>query len=210
MRVALARAVYSRADVFLFDDPLAAVDAHVGQHIFDSLFCNALSSATRVLVTNAVQYLASPAVERVVVLERGAIVADGSYASLLHLESGSSVFRALVEARLGAASCRVVAPGPLRRTRGPAGTVASDTQSESAVALSGQSPQLEGNGAVSKVVTDAVASGKLVTVEHRGKGSIARGVYLTWLRDMGPLPLVIYAILCFVLAEGCALALDLW
>ena len=29
-RVALARAVYARADVLLFDDPLSAVDAHVG------------------------------------------------------------------------------------------------------------------------------------------------------------------------------------
>lgn len=33
-RVALARAVYANADVLLLDDPLAAVDAHVGQHLF--------------------------------------------------------------------------------------------------------------------------------------------------------------------------------
>ncbi len=34
-RVSLARAVYNHADVYLLDDPLSAVDSHVGKHIFD-------------------------------------------------------------------------------------------------------------------------------------------------------------------------------
>ena len=39
-RVAIARAVYNNADVYLFDDPLSAVDAHVGNHIFQKVIGN--------------------------------------------------------------------------------------------------------------------------------------------------------------------------
>ena len=34
-RIAIARAVYNDADIYLFDDPLSAVDAHVSKHLFD-------------------------------------------------------------------------------------------------------------------------------------------------------------------------------
>ena len=35
--MSLARAVYQEADVYYFDDPLSAVDSHVGKHIFDKV-----------------------------------------------------------------------------------------------------------------------------------------------------------------------------
>ena len=36
-RISLARSVYSNADIYLLDDPLSAVDAHVGKSIFDQV-----------------------------------------------------------------------------------------------------------------------------------------------------------------------------
>ena len=35
--MSLARAVYQEADVYLLDDPLSAVDSHVGKHIFEKV-----------------------------------------------------------------------------------------------------------------------------------------------------------------------------
>ena len=46
-RVALARAVYAAADVYLLDDPLSAVDAHVGKHLFERCICGALMAAAK-------------------------------------------------------------------------------------------------------------------------------------------------------------------
>ena len=55
-RVALARAVYADAEVYLMDDVLSAVDAHVGMHIFEHTIQGQLSGKTRILVTNQLQF----------------------------------------------------------------------------------------------------------------------------------------------------------
>ena len=54
-RISLARAVYSDRDIFLLDDPLSAVDAHVGKHIFEECIKRELSGKSIILVTHQVQ-----------------------------------------------------------------------------------------------------------------------------------------------------------
>ncbi|XP_036267186.1 ATP-binding cassette sub-family C member 6 isoform X2 [Pipistrellus kuhlii] len=83
-RVSLARAVYRKAAVYLLDDPLASLDAHVGQHIFNQVIGpnGLLQGTTRILVTHALQVL--PQADRIVVLEDGAIAEMGSYQELLN------------------------------------------------------------------------------------------------------------------------------
>ncbi|XP_071598004.1 ATP-binding cassette sub-family C member 4 isoform X2 [Heliangelus exortis] len=56
-RVNLARAVYQDADIYLLDDPLSAVDAEVGRHLFEKCICQALHQKISVLVTHQLQYL---------------------------------------------------------------------------------------------------------------------------------------------------------
>jgi ABC-type iron transport system FetAB ATPase subunit len=51
-RVALARACYANADIYLLDDPLSAVDAHVGKKLLRSCIGGLLRNKTRVLATH--------------------------------------------------------------------------------------------------------------------------------------------------------------
>ncbi|KAJ2737623.1 hypothetical protein H4R23_001706 [Coemansia sp. Cherry 401B] len=86
-RVSLARAVYARADVYILDDPLAAVDAHVGKHIFTQVLGpqGLLKSRARILITNAVQYLSN--VGHIVMLQDGAVIDQGSFAQSMARQS---------------------------------------------------------------------------------------------------------------------------
>ncbi|XP_044034326.1 ATP-binding cassette sub-family C member 3 isoform X1 [Siniperca chuatsi] len=82
-RVSLARALYSDADVYLLDDPLSAVDAHVSKHIFDNLIGpgGLLKGKTRILVTHGISFL--PQVDNIMVIVEGRVSEMGSYQELL-------------------------------------------------------------------------------------------------------------------------------
>uniref|UniRef100_A0A8D3B231 Multidrug resistance-associated protein 4 n=1 Tax=Scophthalmus maximus TaxID=52904 RepID=A0A8D3B231_SCOMX len=66
-RVSLARSVYQDADIYLLDDPLSAVDAEVGRHLFEECICGLLRKKPRILVTHQLQYL--KAADHIVVLK---------------------------------------------------------------------------------------------------------------------------------------------
>ncbi|KAG6330747.1 hypothetical protein ID866_8342 [Astraeus odoratus] len=101
-RVALARAVYARADLILLDDVLAAVDAHVARHVFDNVIGpqGLLATKARVLVTNSISYLKY--FDRSVYLRRGIILESGSYTDLM--ANPDSEVRKLVQNYAGSSS----------------------------------------------------------------------------------------------------------
>eukprot|EP00178_Gracilaria_changii_P005265 TRINITY_DN1862_c0_g1_i1.p1 TRINITY_DN1862_c0_g1~~TRINITY_DN1862_c0_g1_i1.p1 ORF type:complete len:1372 (+),score=202.17 TRINITY_DN1862_c0_g1_i1:5348-9463(+) len=81
-RVSIARAVYADADVYLFDDPLSALDAHVSREVFEKCLSKRgfLKRKLRVLITNQVHVL--PECDKVLFLEQGTIRSQGSYSTL--------------------------------------------------------------------------------------------------------------------------------
>lgn len=104
-RIGMARAVYHDADIYLLDDPIAAVDAHVGKHLFQQCIVNELllnrsrskttnKKSSVILVTNAIQYLSDPHVDKIIVLDNGAVAEVGSYKELS--ENPNSLFSAFL------------------------------------------------------------------------------------------------------------------
>jgi ABC-type multidrug transport system fused ATPase/permease subunit len=85
-RVALARAVYARADVYLFDDCLSAVDQHVGRHLMDNVLgaSGLLASKARVLATNSIPVLAEA--HFVTLIRDGKILEKGTYKHLMAMK----------------------------------------------------------------------------------------------------------------------------
>eukprot|EP00794_Sanderia_malayensis_P019839 gene19839-21781_t len=81
-RIALARAAYQDKDIYLLDDPLAAVDAHVAEHLFNECILGLLGNKTRVLCTHHTKYLWKA--DYIIVLNEGRIVIAGEPQDILN------------------------------------------------------------------------------------------------------------------------------
>ncbi|KAL3108383.1 hypothetical protein niasHT_015305 [Heterodera trifolii] len=81
-RVNLARALYRRADIYLLDDPLSAVDAIVGRRLFDHAIgpSSMIKGSTRILVTHSLAFLNQ--CDWIVVLDDGQIKSQGTFTDL--------------------------------------------------------------------------------------------------------------------------------
>ncbi len=84
--------MYSDADIILLDDPLSAVDSHVGKHLFEQAIQKYWGDKIVVLSTNQLQYL--PYADKVIFLNNGEVVADGTFTELLE---SSSMFKEQME-----------------------------------------------------------------------------------------------------------------
>lgn len=79
-RVSLARALYSDADIYILDDILSAVDAHVGAFLFSMTIMNYLKQKTVLLITHSLFYVSH--CDRILIFEDGQIVESGTFSQL--------------------------------------------------------------------------------------------------------------------------------
>lgn len=85
-RMNIARAIYFDADIVLMDDPLSAVDAHVGRHIMDNAICGLLKDKCRILATHQLHVLSR--CDRIIWVEDGRIQAVDTFDNLMANNEG--------------------------------------------------------------------------------------------------------------------------
>ena len=82
-RISIARAMYSNRDIYLIDDALSALDAHVGHNVMENAFKGALDGKTRVMVTHQLKLL--PEFDNVILMKLGKIACKGAFSEIKEL-----------------------------------------------------------------------------------------------------------------------------
>ncbi|XP_055346894.1 uncharacterized protein LOC129594288 [Paramacrobiotus metropolitanus] len=225
-RVSLARAVYSGADVYFLDDPLSAVDAHVGKHIFEKVIgpSGILSHKTRILVTHGIGFL--PRTDQIIVIDNGGISEFGTYKQLLHNNGAFAEFvrTYLVEEAETAeetdpdeAAVKQDILNEIGRERN--GSIASLSSSLSKVrkVLRQESrPSIKeklsekhaANGAI-PMAERKQSKAKLVAVEHTESGKVKAGIYILFLRHM-TWPIVSMVFAFYILSNAANVSTNYW
>lgn len=190
-RVNLARAVYQDADIYLLDDPLSAVDAEVGRHLFEQCICGVLKNKPRILVTHQLQYL--KAADEILVLKEGHMVAKGTYEELQ--QSGVD-FTSLLKAEEEEEQLQQPPSEGHARSR---------TLSENSVRSQTSSVHSVKDG-------DNLPAEQVQTVpeEIRADGNISAKLYLKYLRAGANVLLLVVVMLINLLAQVAYVMQDWW
>ncbi|KAJ1441278.1 P-loop containing nucleoside triphosphate hydrolase [Sesbania bispinosa] len=200
-RIQIARALYQDADIYLFDDPFSAVDAHTGSHLFKECLLGLLNSKTVVYVTHQVEFL--PCADLILVMKDGKITQCGKYYDLLN--SGTD-FMELVCAHREALSALDSLDGDTVSDK------ISTSKQNVIVSLSHDVEEKDVKNVVQNGGTDDKCDpkGQLVQEEEREKGKVGFSVYWKYITTAygGALvPLIFLAEIMFLLLE---IASDFW
>ncbi|XP_067139263.1 multidrug resistance-associated protein 1-like [Centruroides vittatus] len=200
-RVSLARAVYQNADIYLLDDPLSAVDSHVGKHIFQHVIGpkGMLKSKTRVLVTHAVSVL--PEVDMIVVLKDGKIQEMGTYKELL--EKGGS-FAEFLQEHLRTEN---VVTDKENEETDPKIPISRTTSLERSI--SRQFSTLSQRSESKELTVVNPISGQLIEEEKMEIGKVKTAIYLKYLKHIG-LQFTIPIVVSYILYQGFEIGSNLW
>ncbi|OQS03568.1 ATP-binding Cassette (ABC) Superfamily, partial [Thraustotheca clavata] len=183
-RVALARAVYQDADIYLLDDILAAVDSHVGAAMFEQCIQGTLKNKLVILVTNGLHLLQH--CDRIVILQSSKVVDIGKYDDLI----AESTLQSLVQSYI-----------PPTTSDECIEDVVSDDEF-------GTTPGHQLLRVPSSEIIEKTRH--LITNEDRSLGDVAWPIYMVWIRACGGLIVGFCILLVFLVAQISNISATFW
>ncbi|KAH9652210.1 ABC transporter C family member 3 [Citrus sinensis] len=200
-RIQIARALYQDADIYLFDDPFSAVDAHTGSHLFKEVLLGLLNSKTVLYVTHQVEFL--PAADLVLVIKDGKITQAGKYTDVIN--SGTD-FMELVDAHKQALSTLDSIEGRPLSEKGSANGENDGTSATDGVVKEVENKEVQ-NDREDKV---AEPQRQLVQEEEREKGKVEFSVYWKYITAAYGGVLVPFILLAQTLFQILQIASNYW
>ncbi|XP_059668420.1 ABC transporter C family member 12-like [Cornus florida] len=191
-RISMARAVYSNSDVYIFDDPLSALDAHVGRQVFNNCIKEELRGKTRVLVTNQLHFLHQ--VDRIILVSEGMVKEEGTFEEL---SKSGMLFQKLVE-NVGKMEENV-------------------NEKEDGIKIDHKSSKPAANGVLNELPKNEISTKKrkegksvLIKQEERETGVISWNVFSRYKDALGGLWVVMILFMCYTLTEVLRVLSSTW
>ena len=187
-RVSLARAIYQDCDIYLLDDPLSAVDPHVGKHIFDECIVGLLKARNKTVILPTHSLIFLQYADQIVTLGDETIKENGTYKELINR---GGAFAELMRVHASVSSAEH--DGENSKDETTAETQAADktdeqTKPDSPKSASGTPKSGKGK------------SGVLMKVEERERGKVNTDVYMYYAAQCGK-SLVLLVLGCFVVGQ---------
>ncbi|KAJ0987914.1 hypothetical protein J5N97_006270 [Dioscorea zingiberensis] len=197
-RLQIARALYRDADIYLFDDPFSAVDAHTGNHIFKECILKCLGPKTVIYVTHQVEFLSNA--DSILVMKDGRINQVGRYSDIVNVEAD---LMALVKAHMNSLS----AVNPFNELQPDDSKAVNDLSSQhlvecdsySAVKVEDKYDEL-----------NASLTGQLIQEEERESGNVGLSVYWRYITALHKGALVPFILLAYILFQILQICSNYW
>ncbi|SCU90191.1 LADA_0F02432g1_1 [Lachancea dasiensis] len=194
-RLSLARAVYARADTYLLDDPLAAVDEHVAKHLIEHVLGSTglLSTKVKVLATNKISVLSIA--DSITLLENGEITQQGSYHDVT---SDNSSALSKIIASYGKKSLKGKKEGSTDSPTSESSTVAEDNidlrklEEDKSIESDGRSLRRASNATLRSLGFGDDERPSLK--EHREQGKVKWEIYLEYAKACNPRHVMVFMV----------------
>ncbi|KAG8790592.1 hypothetical protein FRC12_011475, partial [Ceratobasidium sp. 428] len=217
-RISLARTVYARADLYLLDDPLAAVDAHVARHVFDQVIGpnGLLNGKARLHVTNSVAYLDQH--DSIMMLRRGIILESGTFTEIMSdpTKELAKLIASNKKSNQGSRTQSGTATpvNPSHDMQGSS-SISDETLAPSLPSLSKEKEKLPPKKLRRPTILSVrsqqrlraqlqAQAGTAQKVEHREQGNVKMSVYKRYFQASS-IPGIIAYMLCMVLQQACSI-----